>query len=256
MAAGQLNTAIASKRTLWSCVGCEKQQLNAAGTVIGRVLARRITCRQLTAPGEAKIRDAKMQTILGANGQVAMELVRELRRGYTSDLTQVSRKPRKVNDTDMVRSADLLDARQTAEAVKGSSIVYFTAGLPPDTRLWETRFPTSKPSRSAKSPASRCATTRCERSSGLPMRVAHWRLSEIHPMRSDRPGICPAAMIDRPIGTSSPWRAKRLEEPCHTASSVSGRDHISRGPRPDSRKWRRKLAPTRSCRKRSPAAGR
>lgn len=82
-----------------------------------------------------------MQTILGANGQIAMELARELRREYTSDLTLVSRNPRKVNDTDVVLSADLLDARQTAEAVKGSSIVYFTAGLPPDTRLWETQFP-------------------------------------------------------------------------------------------------------------------
>ena len=83
-----------------------------------------------------------MQTILGANGQIAVELARELRRNYTSDLRLVSRNPRKINDTDAVVPADLLDARQTAEAVRGSSIVYFTAGLPPDTRLWETQFPT------------------------------------------------------------------------------------------------------------------
>ncbi|GBL57486.1 hypothetical protein PCLA_07r0404 [Pseudomonas citronellolis] len=38
-------------------------------------------------------------------------------------------------------AADLLDADQAAKAVKGSSIVYFTAGLPPDTQLWETQFP-------------------------------------------------------------------------------------------------------------------
>jgi len=83
-----------------------------------------------------------MQTILGASGQIAMELARELKRGYTSDLRLVSRNPRKVNETDALVSADLLDARQTAEAVKGSRVVYFTAGLPPDTALWEAQFPT------------------------------------------------------------------------------------------------------------------
>ena len=82
-----------------------------------------------------------MQTILGANGQIAMELARELHRNYTSELRLVSRTPRKVNDTDSLVSANLLDAEQTTEAVKGSSVVYFTAGLPPDTHLWETQFP-------------------------------------------------------------------------------------------------------------------
>lgn len=82
-----------------------------------------------------------MQTILGANGQIAMELARELQRNYTGDVRLVSRNPRKVNDTDSLVSANLLDAKQTAEAVKGSSVVYFTAGLPPDTQLWETQFP-------------------------------------------------------------------------------------------------------------------
>ncbi|NDV76575.1 SDR family oxidoreductase [Burkholderia cenocepacia] len=82
-----------------------------------------------------------MQTILGANGQIATELARELRRLNTGEIRLVSRNPRKVNDTDSLVSANLLDARQTAQAVKGSDIVYFTAGLPPDTELWETQFP-------------------------------------------------------------------------------------------------------------------
>ncbi|WP_343548898.1 NAD-dependent epimerase/dehydratase family protein [Ralstonia sp.] len=82
-----------------------------------------------------------MQTILGANGQIAMELARELQRSYTGDVRLVSRNPRKVNDTDSVVSANLLDAKQTAAAVKGSHVVYFTAGLPPDTQLWEAQFP-------------------------------------------------------------------------------------------------------------------
>lgn len=83
-----------------------------------------------------------MQTILGANGQIAVELARELKRTHTDELRLVSRTPRKVNDTDAVVSADLLDAGETAKAVAGSDIVYFTAGLPPDTALWEKRFPT------------------------------------------------------------------------------------------------------------------
>lgn len=83
-----------------------------------------------------------MQTIVGANGQIAIELARELRRSYTNDLRLVSRNPRKVDDADTVVSADLLDAQQTAKAVEGSEIVYFTAGLPPDTALWERQFPT------------------------------------------------------------------------------------------------------------------
>ncbi|MEX8193710.1 NAD-dependent epimerase/dehydratase family protein [Comamonas guangdongensis] len=83
-----------------------------------------------------------MQTILGANGQIAIELARELKRNYGSDLKLVSRQPRKVHDTDRLQAADLLDAEQTARAVQGSSVVYFTAGLPPDTQLWEQQFPT------------------------------------------------------------------------------------------------------------------
>lgn len=82
-----------------------------------------------------------MQTILGATGQIAVELARELHRNYTTDLRLVSRNPRKINETDTVVPANLLDAKQTEDAVKGSSIVYFTAGLPPDTELWEKQFP-------------------------------------------------------------------------------------------------------------------
>ncbi|GAA3284806.1 NAD-dependent epimerase/dehydratase family protein [Paenarthrobacter aurescens] len=83
-----------------------------------------------------------MQTILGANGQIAVELARELHRSYTSDLRLVSRNPRKVSESDVVISADLLDAGQAAAAVEGSDVVYFTAGLPAKTELWEAQFPT------------------------------------------------------------------------------------------------------------------
>lgn len=83
-----------------------------------------------------------MQTILGASGQIARELARELKRNYTDDLRLVSRHPQKVNDSDMTFAADLLDAQQTWNAVKGSDTVYFAAGLPPDSALWERQFPT------------------------------------------------------------------------------------------------------------------
>jgi uncharacterized protein YbjT (DUF2867 family) len=58
-----------------------------------------------------------VQTILGANGQIAVELARELQRKFTNDLRLVSRNPRKVNDTDSLVSANLLDAKQTLDAV-------------------------------------------------------------------------------------------------------------------------------------------
>lgn len=83
-----------------------------------------------------------MQTILGAGGQIAVELARELADSHTTDLRLVSRNPRRVNPSDVLAPADLLDAAQTAAAVRGSDTVYFTAGLPADTRLWEARFPT------------------------------------------------------------------------------------------------------------------
>jgi len=83
-----------------------------------------------------------MQTILGANGQIAIELARELHRGHAAELRLVSRNPRAVDESDALVRADLLDARQTAAAVDGSSVVYFTAGLPADTALWEKQFPT------------------------------------------------------------------------------------------------------------------
>lgn len=82
-----------------------------------------------------------MQTILGANGQIAEELARELHRNYTTDIRLVSRKPKKVNESDQLFAADLLDAKATEKAVEGSDIVYLTVGLPMDSKMWEEQFP-------------------------------------------------------------------------------------------------------------------
>lgn len=83
-----------------------------------------------------------MQTILGSSGQIAVELAQELDRSFTSEIRLVSRNPRPVNGIGQASRADLLDLSQTISAVEGSDIVYFTAGLPADTELWEKQFPT------------------------------------------------------------------------------------------------------------------
>lgn len=82
-----------------------------------------------------------MQTILGANGQIAEELARELYRSYTTNIRLVSRNPRKINDTDQLFPANLLDAQATDKAVEGSDIAYLTVGLPMNAQMWEEQFP-------------------------------------------------------------------------------------------------------------------
>ncbi|MGV9590208.1 NAD-dependent epimerase/dehydratase family protein [Streptomyces tendae] len=82
-----------------------------------------------------------MQTVLGAGGPIADELVHELHRNHTKDTRLVSRKPVRVNDTDELVAADLTDADATSRAVAGSDIAYLTVGLPLDSELWERQFP-------------------------------------------------------------------------------------------------------------------
>ena len=82
-----------------------------------------------------------MQAILGANGVIGRELSRSLQ-PYTDRIRQVSRAPRPVNAADDLRSADLLDARATADAIAGSSVCYLVAGLKYDHRVWQQQWPT------------------------------------------------------------------------------------------------------------------
>ena len=82
-----------------------------------------------------------MQTILGANGQIAEELAKELHRNYTIDIRLVSRNPKKINDTDQLFPANLLNAQATDKAVAGSNIVYLTVGLPMNAQMWAEQFP-------------------------------------------------------------------------------------------------------------------
>jgi len=82
-----------------------------------------------------------MQTILGANGQIANELAKELKKNYTADIKLVSRNPRRIHESDTVFSANLLDQQQTSDAVNGSEIVYLTVGVPMDTKIMQQQFP-------------------------------------------------------------------------------------------------------------------
>ncbi|MBX3240953.1 MAG: NAD-dependent epimerase/dehydratase family protein [Chitinophagaceae bacterium] len=82
-----------------------------------------------------------MQTILGANGQIAEELVRELHRNFTTNIRLVSRNPKKINDTDQLFPANLLDTQTTENAVEGSDIAYLTVGLPMNAQMWTEQFP-------------------------------------------------------------------------------------------------------------------
>lgn len=81
-----------------------------------------------------------MHTILGANGVIGRELSRALSQ-HTTAIRQVSRSPRRENDTDEVVAADLLDATATAQAVAGSDVAYLVAGLKYDLEVWREQWP-------------------------------------------------------------------------------------------------------------------
>ncbi len=81
-----------------------------------------------------------MQTILGANGIIGQELSKHLLR-YSSFIRQVSRNPQKVNPSDELMKADLLNYDETEKAVAASKVVYLMAGLKYDTKTWQQQWP-------------------------------------------------------------------------------------------------------------------
>jgi len=81
-----------------------------------------------------------MQTILGSGGAFGIELAKALKE-YTTNIRLVSRNPQKVNDTDQLFAADLLDRPKVFEAVQGSSIVYVTVGFPYNLKVWQQNWP-------------------------------------------------------------------------------------------------------------------
>lgn len=81
-----------------------------------------------------------MQTILGSGGAIGTELARALRI-YTQDIRLVSRNPVKVNEADTLFESDLTNKESVYEAVKGSEVVYLTAGLPYNVKVWQQDWP-------------------------------------------------------------------------------------------------------------------
>lgn len=81
-----------------------------------------------------------IQTILGANGAIGTEIAKALPQ-YGAQVRLVSRNPKKVNESDTLMVADLLNSAQTAAAIAGSSVVYLTAGLQYKRKVWEQQWP-------------------------------------------------------------------------------------------------------------------
>jgi nucleoside-diphosphate-sugar epimerase len=75
-----------------------------------------------------------MQTILVTGGTIGIELAKALV-NYTPNIRLVGRNSQKVNPTDNLFPADLMDAKQVDLAVKGSEVVYLTVGLNYSTKL-------------------------------------------------------------------------------------------------------------------------
>ncbi|MFZ4056858.1 MAG: NAD-dependent epimerase/dehydratase family protein [Ferruginibacter sp.] len=80
-----------------------------------------------------------MHTILGAGGVIGNELT-EVLLAQQQTVRSVSRKGTAIAGTEAI-AADLTDAEQTANAVKGSSIVYLLVGLEYKKSVWEKWWP-------------------------------------------------------------------------------------------------------------------
>jgi nucleoside-diphosphate-sugar epimerase len=81
-----------------------------------------------------------MQVILGAGGTIARGIARLLPQ-HTDKIRLVSRNPKKVNEGDELFQADLKDLNAVMNAIKGADVVYLTAGLKYDIKVWEADWP-------------------------------------------------------------------------------------------------------------------
>ncbi len=81
-----------------------------------------------------------MQTILGSGGIIANHLATSLP-AYTNAIRLVSRNPKAISGKEELFPADLTSAAQVSKAVKGSEIVYLTAGLQYDIKIWQQNWP-------------------------------------------------------------------------------------------------------------------
>lgn len=82
-----------------------------------------------------------MQTILGSTGIIGTEVAKALFKSFTKDIRLVSRNPKQVNSADQLFKADLLDRDQVMQAIKGSEVVYLTAGIQYSAKIWAEQWP-------------------------------------------------------------------------------------------------------------------
>jgi nucleoside-diphosphate-sugar epimerase len=81
-----------------------------------------------------------MQTILGAGGSIG-HFLEPFLKNYTGRVRLVSRNPKLINPGSELFIADLLVEEQVSAAVKGSDVVYLTAGLKYDLKTWQASWP-------------------------------------------------------------------------------------------------------------------
>lgn len=81
-----------------------------------------------------------MQVILGAGGAIGTPLAKVLT-NYTQDIRLVNRHPEKVNPTDTLFTADLLNEADVVKAVEGADVAYLTVGLPYKKHVWQQAWP-------------------------------------------------------------------------------------------------------------------
>lgn len=81
-----------------------------------------------------------MQTILGSSGIIGIELAKELPK-YTDKIRLVARNPKKVNESDELVKADLMDYMQLKDAISMSEVVYVTIGFEYSTKVWQESWP-------------------------------------------------------------------------------------------------------------------
>jgi nucleoside-diphosphate-sugar epimerase len=80
-----------------------------------------------------------LNTILGANGTIATELIPILQ-SSGEKIRLVSRNPKRIDGAE-VFAADVLNREQVFQAVKGSDIVYLLVGLEYNIKVWRTSWP-------------------------------------------------------------------------------------------------------------------
>lgn len=81
-----------------------------------------------------------MQTILGSSGVIGRELAKVLPK-FTNEIRLVSRNPKKINNSDKLFKANLLNREEVLKAVEGSEVVYLTVGLEYNINVWRRDWP-------------------------------------------------------------------------------------------------------------------